>query len=123
MASFATIDDLESRLGRSFTPTETSQATAFLADAEDVIRARFHLVDPVPNVVRKVCCAMVLRVLRNPDGKRQESIDDYSYTIDSSRSTGQVYLPESEADEISSALRPFGSGTAFSIVPGYPAAM
>lgn len=64
---------------------------------------------------------MVLRVLRNPDGKREEAVDDYRYVIDSSRSTGEVYLSVSEAAEIAAALRP-RRGSAFSIHQGpFPA--
>ncbi|MER6531160.1 hypothetical protein [Streptomyces sp. NPDC001508] len=112
--ALATLDDLADRLGRDLTDSEKRRATAWLEDATALILKRFPQYETAPGAVsKKVCCAMVLRALTNPDGKRQESIDDYSYTIDSSRSRGEIYLSDEEADE----LRPAGSG-AFSIVLG-----
>jgi hypothetical protein len=110
----ATLTDLADRLGRDLTATETRQATAWLHDATALILRRFPQYEATPTLIStKVCCAMVLRKLENPSGKRQESLDDYSYTIDSSRSRGEVYLSDEEAEE----LRP-SMGGAFSIVPG-----
>lgn len=114
--ALATLIDLADRLGRDLTATEERRATAWLDDATALILKRFPQYSTTPtDISTKVCCAMVLRVLTNPDGKRQESLDDYSYTVDSSRSTGEVYLSEEEADE----LRPQLKG-AFSIVQGAP---
>jgi hypothetical protein len=115
--ALATLADLADRLGRDLAAAETRQATALLDDATAVILDRFPQYETAPTAVStKVSCAMVLRVLRNPEGRRQESIDDYSYTIDSSRSTGEIYLSDSEAEELRPPLR-----SAFSIVPGAPA--
>lgn len=115
--SLATPADLADRLGRDLTDVEDRQAPALLDDATAVILDRFPRYATTPTAVSmKVCCAMVLRVLRNPNGLRQESIDDYSYTVDSSRSAGEIYLTQAEIDE----LRPIRS-SAFSIVPGIPA--
>jgi len=110
----ATLNDLTDRLGRDLTSTEARQATAWLSDATALILRRFPQYETTPTAIStKVCCAMVLRKLDNPNGKRQESLDDYSYTIDSSRSRGEIYLSDEEAEE----LRP-SMGGAFSIVPG-----
>jgi hypothetical protein len=116
VAALATPADLADRLGRDLTVAEERQAPVLLNDATAVIVDRFprYAVTPTP-VSTKVCCAMVLRVLRNPNGLRQESIDDYSYTVDSSRSAGEIYLTEAEVDE----LRPPRT-TAFTIVHGAP---
>jgi len=114
--ALATLDDIADRLGRDLTAEEERRATANLADATALILNRFPQYETTPtDVSKKVACAMVLRVLTNPNGKRQESIDDYSYTVDSSRSRGEVYLSEDEEDE----LRP-PKKRAFSIVPGAP---
>lgn len=114
--ALATLQDLEDRLGRDLTETEVRQATAWLADATALILKHFpqYAANPT-DISLKVCCAMVERKLQNQNGKRQESIDDYSYTIDSSRSRGEVYLSDEEMDE----LRP-PKKSAFSIVPGAP---
>lgn len=43
-----------------------------------------------------VVVAMAMRVLGNPQGKRQESIDDYSYTRDSAVAAGTLYVTDAE---------------------------
>ncbi|WP_151898278.1 MULTISPECIES: hypothetical protein [unclassified Streptomyces] len=119
MADFATVEDLRARLlGRDLTTDEEAKAPALLTDATAIILARFPYLDPLapPPVAVGVCCAMVLRVLRNPSGLRTEAIDDYSYTIDSSRSAGELYLTQEEARTLRSTL-----GVVFSITPGAPA--
>lgn len=72
--------------------------------------------DPlIAAVVVQVLCAMVMRVINNPEGKYQESGDDYSYSRDSAVSTGALYV---SADEL--ALLPSGERkrrTSFTIVP------
>lgn len=114
MADFATVDDLRARLlGRDLTPDEVTKAPALLADASAIMRGRFPALDlATPGTAVGVCCAMVLRVLQNPQGKRSEAIDDYSYTIDSARSAGELYLTEQEAAQLRGSAR-----TSFSIVP------
>ena len=111
--ALATTADLADRLGRDLTTSETRQATAWLDDATGIILDRFpqYATAPTP-VATGVCCAMVLRVLQNPAGKRSETIDDYSYTIDSARSAGELYLTSAELD----TLRPIRT-SAFSITP------
>ncbi|MEU1421477.1 Gp19/Gp15/Gp42 family protein [Kitasatospora sp. NPDC005751] len=117
MADLATLADLADRLGRDLTTTETRQAAALLHDATAIILDRFPRYATTPtDASTAVCAAMVLRVLRNPDGKRSEQIDDYSYTVDSARSAGELYLTEHEVE----TLRPIRTA-AFTIVPGAPA--
>lgn len=116
MAALATPQDLADRLGRDLSDTETRQAPSLLDDATAIITDRFpqYATAPTP-ASTAVCCAMVLRVLRNPGGHRSEQIDDYSYTVDSALSTGQLYLTDGEID----TLTPVRT-SAFSIVPGVP---
>lgn len=112
--ALATLTDLADRLGRDLTASEARRATAWLADATALILKPFPQYATTPtDVSKKVCCAMVLRVLNNPDGKRQEALDDYSYTIDSSRSRGEVYLSDDEFEELQPRLK-----GAFNIVLG-----
>jgi hypothetical protein len=115
--ALATTADLADRLGRDLTATEARQAVPLLDDATAIILDRFpQYLEAPTQASTAVCSAMVLRVLRNPDGKRSEQIDDYSYTIDSARSAGELYLTAAELD----TLRPIRTA-AFSIVPGVPA--
>lgn len=113
----ATQADLADRLGRELTDVETRQTAAWLHDATAIILDRFPWYATAPTQASTaVCCAMVLRVLKNPDGKRSETIDDYSYTIDQARSAGELYMTENEID----TLTPVRT-SAFSIVPTAPA--
>lgn len=114
--TLATTTDLADRLGRDLTPAETRRAVPLLEDATAIILDRFPQYATTPTQgSTAVCSAMVLRVLLNPEGKRSETIDDYSYTIDSARSAGELYLTEYELD----TLRPIRT-SAFSITPGVP---
>lgn len=116
MTALATPQDLADRLGRDLDTVETRKAPPLLDDATAIILDRFPQYATAPTDASKaVCCAMVLRVLRNPDGKRSESIDDYSYTIDSALSAGELYMTAKEID----TLRPIRT-SAFSIAPVIP---
>lgn len=108
MAALATIEDVEARW-RPLTATESAVAAAYLDQASALARQR-TLVDTrladedyldtwpdYPTVVVGVIADMVLRVMRNPEGKRSETIDDYSYTRDNAVSTGGLYLSDAEA--------------------------
>ena len=44
---------------------------------------------------------MVLRVLRNPNGVRQESIDDYTWIRDNAVSAGLLYVADDEVENLS----------------------
>lgn len=84
MPNPATIADIEARW-RPLVDNEVTNATAFLGDAwAEILSRRPNLEADITagtvgteNVIR-VVSAMVLRVLRNPEGWDQESIDDWS---------------------------------------------
>lgn len=87
---------------------ERSAATQWLDDAWGIIQ------DEIPGVVRRtelgeddparlrtdsvarVMVAMVIRVLRNPDARRQLGEDTYQETVDQAVSSGQLYISEVE---------------------------
>lgn len=106
MANPATVTDVEDRW-RPLTTDETVVAQTFLTDAWALLTARRPTLEAditagtvtTANAVR-VVVAMVLRVLRNPDGKRIESIDDYSYTRDDEVSTGLLHVTPAELADI-----------------------
>lgn len=119
---YASWSDVQIRLGRELTPAEQVQVDAWLSDIESTIIAR------IPNLgalvaagtllaatIVKIEAAAVIRVLRNPDGKLTERIDDYSWTRDSSTATGQLALLDSEWAE----LTPDVATDAFTIRPHY----
>lgn len=122
----ATATDLSTRSLRALTPTELSVGTTLLEDAFNRIVVRVPTVParmdgpPVDAgftaLVVQIQCAMVLRVLNNPDGKLQESGDDYSYRLDAAVSTGALYLSGAEADLLGSGDN--SSAGAWTIRPG-----
>lgn len=103
MASPAVIEDLTARSFRPLTEAEQTVGVTLLEDAWTlIVSQRPHAEDRVVDdygfrsLVIQVQCAMVLRVLRNPDGKLEEQIDDYRYRRDSATSTGVLYLTDAE---------------------------
>ena len=106
MASPAINTDLQNRSLRTLTSQELAVGSVLLADAWGVLTTRVTGLDDryaaVPtdtalvSLIVQVQCAMVLRVLNNPDGKLQESQDDYSYRLDSAVSTGALYVSDAE---------------------------
>ena len=63
--------------------------------------------------VVRVLSSAVIRVLKNPDGKRQESIDDYSWTRDNAVSAGVLYFTDAELNDLAPGAG--GTGGAFSV--------
>lgn len=106
MANPATVADIEARW-RSLSTAEQVNAEAFLDDAWWMLTARRPSLEAdmtagtvsTGNVTR-VITAMVLRVLRNPDGKLSESIDDYQYTRDRLVSSGALYVTADELADV-----------------------
>lgn len=102
----ATTQDVVNRW-RPLSPGEELIAKTLLDDAwADVttqvpsVPARAEANQTFKRVVVSILVAMVLRVLKNPDGIRQMSIDDYQVTIDSTRSTGALYLADDERERL-----------------------
>lgn len=108
---------------RPLTPTETASADALIQDAQDILEEKLEeagiIGAPSPSVERwerkykRTIVAMVRRVLSNPEGYLQETIDGYEYRRDKAVSTGSLYLGD---DEVAHFFRHRGS--AFTIVPG-----
>ncbi|OOB91193.1 hypothetical protein [Rathayibacter sp. VKM Ac-2630] len=109
---------------RTLTEQEQTVGSKLLGDAWAIIVSRVpgaetRLADPVfTSLATQVQCSMVLRVLRNPEGKLEEQGDDYRYRLDAAVSTGALYLSDAEF----AMLTPSGvaSSGAFTIRPaGY----
>ena len=125
-ANPATFADVESRW-RPLSTAEQTVATALLGDAwlllklaDSTIETRLDA-DPATlddELVKMVLANMVLRVLRNPDGVRQESIQDYSVTHDAATASGMLTVTDAELDLLSGDPDAASSG-AFTIRPAY----
>jgi hypothetical protein len=96
------IADLEARF-RPLVGSEVDAAQALLDDAWATLlavlpdlEARMAAGTTSDSLVVSVVSAMVLRVLRNPNGVRSWSVDDYSETRDSALSAGALYVSPEE---------------------------
>lgn len=115
--SLADVQDLEYRVGREFGVQELGRVEAVLDDASALVRdeAGKTWIDesgnlmPVPASIRAVVLRVAERVIRNPQGFKQESGGDYSYT----RADGAVgvYLTDQERQIIRRAIRKPGLWT------------
>lgn len=111
----ATITDLTNRMLRPLTAAETAWAPTALDDAfqQLLIRApglaaalddtTIPANDPVRLVTVATQCAMLKRVLTNPDGVLEETTDDYTRRLDAAISTGQLQPTDSELETLSIA--------------------
>ena len=123
----ATVTDVESRSLRTLSAVELAWAEIALEDAFTQIVQQVPLVDdrlsatPVDEkfkrLVVQVQAAMVLRVLKNPDGVLETSIDDYRRRLDSAISSGALYLTDAERQMLSQRADDATSSNAFSIRP------
>lgn len=122
MPNTVVISDLEARF-RPLTDAETPVAQALLADAWAVLvtvvpdlEARLASGSTSYSLLTSVVSSMVLRVLRNPNGVRSWSVDDYSETRDNSVSAGSLYVSPEEVALLTGRASSARRG-AFSVVP------
>lgn len=114
--TYADVYDVQVRLGRPYDgQVEVELARAKLGDVETLIRTRLgdlSLLDRDALVM--VEAEAVVRVLRNPDAKTNERIDDYSWGRHASVASGLLYV----TDEEWALLAPASPRGAFTIRPG-----
>lgn len=121
--TYADVDDVAARLGRPITDAdERRQVQAWLDDVELIIRAAIPDLDALveageidAQALAMVEANAVVRKVRNPDGKMQERIDDYSYGYSQDAARGDLYLTDDEW----ALILPHGSRGAWTIAPGH----
>lgn len=102
--AFANLKDVSDRLGRPITdPSEVDQVNAWIADVSTIINARIpDLTDRLDDgrlrseVLAFVTATAVIRKVKNPDGKQNERIDDYSYGLTEDAAKGELFLTADE---------------------------
>lgn len=126
MSNPAVVDDLAARW-RPLSDQEETNGQTFLDDAWRMLRRKVSDLEAsveadadIQGEAIRVLCAAVLRVMKNPDGFRQEGIDDHTWSRDESVSAGVLYFTDDELDALSDD--PVSRGGAFSYNPlaGYP---
>lgn len=126
--SFATVSDVQVRLGRPVTDVE--QAQTLLDDVETIIRARLGDLDAraaadegFAGTLVMVEANAVVRVLRNPEGLRTwtVAVDDGSVTKtrDQATSAGGLYVTDDEWDLLTPREPPAAFSSPIRYVPGW----
>lgn len=89
------LEEIAARLGRTLDEQEEKLVAVLAADALRLIKAKVpsfseRLASGVlePGSVRMVIANAIVRVLKNPDGYRSESMGGMSYTIDTRAAAG-----------------------------------
>lgn len=120
--TYAAAADVAARLGRGLSPDETTLVTTRLADAERMILRRIpDLADQITAGaiaeadVIQVEAEAVLRVVRNPDGYRQETDGNYSYMLSAEAASGVLDIKPAEWRLLGVAI-----GGMFCIDPAIP---
>ncbi|QUH01455.1 hypothetical protein HUO13_12100 [Saccharopolyspora erythraea] len=93
----ATPQDVESRLGRPFEDGEAERAATLLSDVELLIQSRLSDLTSVdPGLLVMVEATAVARVLRNPDGIREQNAESFGYTLDTRVASGYLTVLDTE---------------------------
>lgn len=121
--TFANLTDVSTRLGRPIVSAgEVAQVNAWLSDIETLILSRIPdlqaRVLAVGSTLLAATVAMVeanavVRKVKNPDGKQNEKVDDYSYGLNTDAARGELFLTDDEWV----LLTPASSSQAFTITP------
>jgi hypothetical protein len=92
--AYATVMDLEVRLGRSMTNAESDKGEALLDDASAAVAAftASRGVEADPALAKAVTCQMVLRVIDVPWGTTQETVG----AVSRSYASGEMTLTEAD---------------------------
>lgn len=110
MATYGTTENVATRLGRTFTPKQSAQCEYVLQQIELMIEEKLGPIEILESkgirlsAVASVCVEAAWRVMLNPGAKDNEKIDDYSYGLDDSVTSGGWYLSEAEWDRITPAV-------------------
>lgn len=125
MTNPAAVTDVEDRW-RPLDAQETTNAETFLDDAWVMLKRRLARLgvdieteiatdDDASAEVVRILATAVLRVLRNPDGKTREAIDDYSWSVNEAVASGLLYFTDDELDGLVPGSG--GKGRAFMVDP------
>lgn len=112
--AIATVDDVQKRFERELTDDERELAETLLNDAEIKIRRRIRnlvkraAADPdFREAVVMVESNAVLRVLRNPEGYRQEAEGNYSYSLNAAVAAGHLFIGATDWEDLGVRERAF----------------
>lgn len=112
---FAQVTDLAVRW-RPLSSDEETRAAVLLSDASDMVRDAFPDAEArvaagtlSESALVRVVVGMVKRMMANPEGERQHSIDDYTRILNPEASAGYMFLSANDR----AALEPVRRRRAF----------
>lgn len=118
MSNPVTLSDLKARWRYDFDiPSDpTLQVTLddawrFLLSRDRTLEARIADSTVAAEDVVYVVCRIALRTLGNPEGKKQESIDDYAWTRDASLASGEMFVTDDELAMLAPTVAPATRGS------------
>lgn len=101
--AYASVADVEARLGRTLDSSESQIVNTRLNDVELMIRHRIPDLDIKvstgvidPALVVMVECDAILRLVRNPEGYTAETDGNYSYQISKEVASGKLDITSAE---------------------------
>lgn len=102
--TYAVFTDVATRLGRTISDAlEIAQINAWISDAESLMRERIPGIDasvvlntPTLDTVKSVIANVVVRKANNPEGKKDERIDDYSYGLHADAARPDIHFTDDE---------------------------
>lgn len=114
----ANLTDVSAALGRPIDDGyEISQVNAWIRGAELMIQSRLGDIYSLPSeTVRYVVAECVSRRVRNPEGKQNERIDDYSFGLAKEAAKAGLFITDEEWQMLTpdSAFKP----SSFSVATG-----
>lgn len=117
--AYATHLDVARELGRTITDDDPSvdQINAWIKAVEVLIRKRLGPLDQLDaDALAVVIPQVVARRVRNPEGKQNERIDDYSYGLTAEAASVDLMLTPAEWELLTPDNDPWDDG-AFTITP------
>lgn len=101
--AIATIDDVQDRASWELSEDERRLSGTLLRDVEAILVSRLPRLpdraarsEPYRDLVVQVEANAVLRVLRNPEGYRQEAEGNYSYSLSAAVASGRLWILDDE---------------------------
>lgn len=102
--AFTNVAEVGKRLGRVIADqAEIEQVGSWIGDVESLIRSRIRDIDErvaagevSSDELTRITSNAVIRKIKNPDGKQNERIDDYSYGLVEDAARGELFLTEDE---------------------------
>ena len=118
MATYATVDDVVAEYDGTIADDQIEYVERKLTSAELVVRsvagdigARIGSGQTTFDAVKLVLCNMVIRLLRNPEGVRTQTVGPFSVSVDPSVSSSQLLITREDRQLLGLRARARGTVT------------